>query len=250
MKISLFLSSCMIDFKLPTFVSGNFSFDENSELESKLINVLAVEGHWELYGTDEVKIILNERVIDRVPLESQHFYILERNQVRYTLFVSDLNFNGILAYQLCDNATFSIGNLTNHIFQLKTPFLNNMMLNFSFANRKYFVIKNGNGSGIYINHQMVLENQFEISIGDELELFGLTILFLKGFILVNKLNFLEVKGLQKFDFPLLEQPKEFEIKDQPLYKEEDYYSKSPRLRRVISTKEISLSAPPKNVLLF
>ena len=47
-----------------------------------------------------------------------------------------------------------------------------------------------------------------------------------------------MKGLQKFEFPLLEQPKELEIKDIPLYKEEDYYSKSPRLRRVITTKEI------------
>ncbi len=245
MKISLFLSSCMLEFKLPTFVSGNFSFDENDELEGKLINIEAIDGHWELYGTDEVKIILNDQVLERVALESQHFYLLERNQVHYSLFVSDLNFNGVLAYQIPDNTSFSIGNLTNHTIQLKTPFLNNTVYSFSFANRKYSVAKNGNGGGVYINHQMVLDNQFEVSIGDELELFGLTILFLRGVILVNKLHFLEVKGLQKFEFPLLEQPKELEIKDIPLYKEEDYYSKSPRLRRVITTKEMSLSAPPK-----
>ncbi len=246
MKISLFLSSSMIDFKLPTFVSGNFSFDEHDELESKLINVEAVEGHWELYGTAEVKIISNDRVIERISLETQHFYMLERNQVRSILFVSDLNFKGILAYQLADNGTFSIGNLTNHTLQLKTSFLNHVAFNVSFVNNKYSVIKNGTGGGVYINHQMILDNQFEVSIGSELELFGLTVLFLRGFILVNRLSFLEVKGLQKFVFPLLDKPKELEIKDLSLYGEEDYYSKSPRLRRVITTKEINLSAPPKN----
>ena len=162
MKISLFLSSCMMEFKLPTFVSGNFSFDENDELEGKLINIEAIDGHWELYGTDEVKIILNDQVLERFALESQHFYLLERNQVHYSLFVSDLNFNGVLAYQIPDNTSFSIGNLTNHTIQLKTPFLNNTVYSFSFANRKYSVAKNGNGGGVYINHQMVLDNQFEV----------------------------------------------------------------------------------------
>ena len=64
MKISLFLSSCMMEFKLPTFVSGNFSFDEHGELESKLINIEAKDGHWELYGTSEVKIISNDQVLE------------------------------------------------------------------------------------------------------------------------------------------------------------------------------------------
>ena len=42
-----------------------------------------------------------------------------------------------------------------------------------------------------------------------------------------------------------EPPKDLEFKDAELYTKEDYFSKSPRLRRVTETKHIDLSPPPR-----
>ena len=52
-------------------------------------------------------------------------------------------------------------------------------------------------------------------------------------------------NLKRFAFPLNDPPVNKEVKDVDLYDKNDYFSKSPRLRRIIETKEIKLSAPPR-----
>ena len=49
MKIYLFLDNKMLSFSLPSEVSGSFSFDENNNEETKLVNVEAREGKWVIY---------------------------------------------------------------------------------------------------------------------------------------------------------------------------------------------------------
>ena len=46
MKIYLYLENKILDFSIPKKVSGSFSFDENPEEESKLINIEARDNEW------------------------------------------------------------------------------------------------------------------------------------------------------------------------------------------------------------
>ena len=62
MKITLFLPDKLVDFKLPSLVSGNFSFD-SEKVESKLINVIAKDNQWFLYQTEDVKIVSNKIIV-------------------------------------------------------------------------------------------------------------------------------------------------------------------------------------------
>ena len=45
MKIYLYLAEEILTFSLPNNISGSFSFDKNSEEESKLINIEAKNGN-------------------------------------------------------------------------------------------------------------------------------------------------------------------------------------------------------------
>ena len=55
MKISLFLSDGIINYNLPTEISGSFSFSDGKS-NNTLINVEARNGKWYLYSTSEVQI--------------------------------------------------------------------------------------------------------------------------------------------------------------------------------------------------
>ena len=250
MKITLFLPNKILNFKLPTIVSGRFSFDEQEEEESKLINIEAIEGRWNLLSTSEVKVIDTSRYVERTILEANHFYTLEKEKTKYLIHVSALKFTGLLSYTYSENASFTLGSLTSNTIRYASPYLNGLTLTFSFRNNQLTLQKTGTQT-IYVNCEFLDKNFYQISFGDELEIYGLNILFLKGMILLNNLENLTISdrggGLfTSFTFPEAEPPENIEVKDVDLYKKEDYYSKSPRLRRVITTKEIEFSAPPKN----
>lgn len=249
MKITLFLPDKLVDFKLPSLVSGNFSFD-SEKVESKLINVIAKDNQWFLYQTEDVKIVSNNVYISEVLLVPNHFYVLEREKNQYLIYAASLSFGGILAYSFLENSTFSIGNTTNSTIRYNIPYLNNMGIQIECKNHQLTLQYTGT-KPIYINQKKLESSFYQVSVGDELNVYGLTVLFLHGLLLIKPIKELTVDArgggiLQSLIFLDAEPPQNIEVKDVELYSEKDYYSKSPRLRRVITTETIKLSAPPKS----
>lgn len=248
MKITLFLSTGLYDFKLPSFVSGNFSFDANEEEESKLINIEARESKWVLYQTEYSKIFVNNQYVEQIVLENNHFYYVEKEKAKYLIYVSSLNFKGMEIYSYLENSTFTIGNTTANQIKYNCPYINGLTLKFEYKNNQLTLQKTGDAY-VYINKHILDQNFKELTYGDELEIYGFHILLLRNLFLITSLNTVSINennAFKKYVVPKRSTPENIEIKDIDLYKETDYYSKSPRLRRVITTKEIKLSAPPKN----
>ncbi len=248
MKVTLFLSTELFNFKLPYFVSGNFSFDAYENVDSKLINIEARGNEWVLYQTEDTKIIVNNQYVEQVVLVENHFYYLEKEKTKYLIYVSALGFKGLNAYSYVDNSCFTIGNTTSNHIQYVCSYINGLTLKIEYKNNQLTLQKTGNVY-VYINKHIMEQNFMQLKYGDELEVYGLHIIFLRNIFLVGSLNNISITekdAIKNFAFPKLNTPENKEIKDIDLYKENDYYSKSPRLRRVITTKEIQLSAPPKN----
>ena len=88
MKIDLFLADKLLHFILPKEVNGSFSFDENEDEESKLINIEERENKWVLYSTTDSKVILNNTVVDNVKIEAGNFYILRKKDKNYLIYVN------------------------------------------------------------------------------------------------------------------------------------------------------------------
>ena len=105
--------------------------------------------------------------------------------------------------------------------------------------------------GIYLNNKILLTQNTFINIGDQINIYGLKIIFLKGQMLINcpneRLMITEnTANISKCVIDVSSELKNLELEEQTLYRKEDYYSKSPRIRRYIETKIIKLSPPPKN----
>ena len=97
MIISLYLDDKILNFKLPTIVSGSYTFDFK-ETDGSLINVDGKNDKWVLYQTNDVKVVKDSHFVKSVELESNNFYIVQRDGVNYLLYVYDVNKTNIIIF--------------------------------------------------------------------------------------------------------------------------------------------------------
>ena len=246
MKITLFLNDKLIDFKLPEEVSGSYTFDFNDEEESKLINIEADNDNWILYETSDVKIVTAAGNSNREVLTPNNFYVLRRENVNYLIHASKISFKSIVTYNYDTNINLIIGNNSYANIVYNCPYLNNSLIKISVKDNKLILERNDN-SLVYINKLSLSSNSYYINNGDLIEIYGLSLIFLNKLLLINTVVSIDESKtfLKKYNFPLLDMPINAEVKDIDLYNKNDYFSKSPRLRRLIETKVIKLSAPPR-----
>ena len=248
MKIYLFLVDKLYEFDLAKDPFGSFSFDSNPDEESKLINVEAENGKWVLYGTDDVRILFDGVPHERTLLQPDTFYVLSRNNLQYLIYVADVGFCNIFSYTYNASSKLEIGNSNVSNIRYNCPYIGEKNISIGFNDNK-LMLSNPDHVVLYINKKFTSEEKCEISIGSELFIYGLHILFLNGVILIK-----DVAGkvsvnsqaavISQFNMPMPERPEDITVKDNDLYKVDDYFSKSPRLRRIIETKEFKLSDAP------
>ena len=128
MKIYLYLIDKIISFSLPQQIVGSFSFDENLDEETKLINIEARDNKWVIYSTTDVKIINNNNIIDSTELLPDNFYILTKDGKKYLIYISNLTNNNLITYKFAQNINLIIGNNNNCNINYPCPFLNNLTL--------------------------------------------------------------------------------------------------------------------------
>ena len=244
MNILLYLQDRIVKFKLPNEVSGSFSFDAQNS-DNKLINIDAINGDWFLYETDDSKIVgPNNTYLENIRLVPNNFYILERDQIKYLIYIESKTFKNMIIFNYDYSNPLTISNNDNSIIKYICPYINNLNISISLRNGVLYLKKDNNI--IYKNKRIIKDLEVMIKNGDEIELCGIRLLFIKNNIYVNNVgNNISIKqGINVYHYPELDKVQKLEIKDKPLYKKEDYYSKSPRIRRQIEEKHIKLDRPP------
>jgi S-DNA-T family DNA segregation ATPase FtsK/SpoIIIE len=250
MKIYLYLKNRVLNFSLPQEISGSFSFDEDPQEESKLINIEARNNKWILYSTSDVTLVENNSIIGSKVIDTNSFYTIRRDEQDYLIYVSNLLENNIETYQFNQEINLTIGNGTDCNVRYNCEFLKGMAARIYYENGA-LLLKTFNNNIIYINNIALEQDEYIIKVGDQINIYALKFIFSPNLLLVNnpggKLNLIveQITKLQRYQIAT-DAPKNIEIKDVNLYSEEDYYSKSPRIRRIIETKEIKLSPPPRN----
>ncbi len=250
MKIYLYLKNKILTFALPQKVSGNFNFDEHSYEESKLINIEAIDSKWYLYSTSDVNIISNGMVLARVALEKDQYYFVKRAGVDYMLFATDAFDASFLPYKYSQDTALTIGNDSSCNIKFSSPFVKGVAARIRISGTDIGL--DTLETTVYLNN-VALEpktTNYPLKGGDELNIYGLKLMFLNGFLLLNNphntvtCNTASAK-LSSYQLTYGNDPQDLEIKDAELYSKDDYFSKSPRIRRTIKTKEITLSPPPR-----
>lgn len=250
MKIYLYLDNKILTFTIPKKVLGSFSFDENPEEESKLINIEARDGQWYLYSTTEAAVTINGSPESSTPLISNSYYVIKKNNKKdYLIYVSNLFDDSFLAYSYNENLNIIIGNDKSCNLQFSCNLLKGTCASLSLKEGKLILSKT-NDNNIYINNVIDNFKEYYLNSGDFINIYGLKIMALNGTILINnpmnnvKLD-INSANLTPIQIVNDAEPQDMEIKDAELYTKEQYFSKAPRIRRTIQTKIINLSPPPK-----
>ena len=237
-----------MDFKLPNDISGSYSFDPADDLD-KLINVDSQDNEWVLYSTDVSKIMDGKSVCVSKILEPMHFYVLKRYDREYLIYVSDLKIPSINCYAYNSSVDIILANNAEANIIYNCPYIQTDSVHI-FIKDKQLTLERLGDIKVYLNKDIVRAKTQVICFGDEVEIYGLRIKFLNGLMLVNNLaDLLTIRpmvGFGKYLLPAQEKEQDIAVKDVDLYKKSDYFSKSPRMRRVIETKKIKLSSPPNS----
>ena len=249
MKIYLFLTDKIINFSLPTDIMGSFSFDENLKEENKLINIEARNNQWIIYSTSNVSIIYNDTIIPSTTLTTNSFYTLKRNGKNYLIYVTNLFFGNTEAYQYNNDLNLNIGNDNGCNIQYQCPILNNLKIKISNINNQLMLENITKENSIYVNDNALTTDKYNLKIGDQINIYGLKIIILNKLLLINNpggnLTIHPTTNIQKYTFPK-EECKNIELEEINLYNQNDYFSKSPRIRRNIVSKKFKISPPPQS----
>ena len=250
MKIYLYLEEEFFTFDLPTEVSGSFSFDIREDEEKKLINIEANQGQWIIYSTIFSKLIVNNLEVEQEVVQPGNYYYLKREDETYLIRIENRLDDTFSCYQYNGTFNLKIGDPNANLVY------NGGMGNY--INMAIFIAEDGkiyvqNAGSIkpYVNKTVVPDEQFTIEIGDYINLYGLKIYILNGLILINNPNGEVVlntmtSGLSNYYYEDPTERSPEEVADIDMYKEEDYYSKSPRLRRQIERKDFNIENPPSD----
>ena len=244
MKIVLF-NNMLYTLNLPSKVDGSFSLMNIPNSEEILANIEDKNNKWVLNTVGDYKIADGTGIHDSVVLENNRFYILVAPNTRKLIYVSDGYDETIQAYQVPDNTQFVVGKNSDNQLCYKSEFVQGQHFAL-IRNNGVWAAKLAQGSSIYVNNNLLDRTDIRLDNGDILFVYGLTIIIANNVLLINNPGNSVMLNPNIFAKLTIEQPRAIykEIKDVDYYNEDDYFFKTPRLRRFVETYELKFASPP------
>ena len=250
MKIVLFSNERIIEFLLPKEVYGTFTFDEFEDEENKLINIEAQDSSWYLNSTTAVKTYNNGNYAYNVKLKPNNFYVLERENKKYLIYTDTICDNTFSKFRYNDKIELIVGKEKKCNVYYDSGYISGTLFSIKYNNGT-LVLEKDNNQVVYLNKTIIPINikNTPIKMGDIIESYGLKIIILKDIIMINNPNNqVYINNLTAY----IEELKinydtnynNVEIKENDLYGDNDYFSKSPRIKRTIQNKKIKIDGPP------
>ena len=135
-----------------------------------------------------IKIIVDNTEVSECLLEVDKYYVLERDNKKYLIYLKKNELSGVLAFKYSADFDITIGNTETDSIIYRCPYFSNSKVQLKVENNQINIINSGNNL-VYINKYFKSYLQNVINFGDELDILGLKILFLKDlFIIINHQN--------------------------------------------------------------
>ena len=235
---------------LPLTVSGDFwiYYTDINNVEKKLINVMAMDNSWIINSDVDVKIMINNSIVEKARLVEYGVYYLTgvENDNIFLYCIPDY-VTAAIETDIVDNNQVVIGNTTNsNIFIENSGFPGESCVILDCQNKKW-TIKASNNNFIYVNDKIVSTSV--VNYGDVLFVAGVKIILMKGFVIVEaRLSSVSFRGAvfakrnsYRLDYNTISNEEDSVVE---LYGEDDYFSSSPRIRFGIEHIEVKIDAPP------
>ncbi len=251
MKITIIRENKLEHFILPEQVEGNYwvLYTDKRGKSKELVNVIAQDNHWIMKQNKDVSIISLDGAnrYEEVSLENDQFYFLNLETEKMILFCSSFCDDNLLNYDITSANAIPIGQDESNTIVMNNPLVRSVQLKIQFDEKGAVLSPTGNG--VYLNNKIISANKF-LTIGDIIYIYGLKIIYMGRFLSIQnpknqyliKQDTLALRNPE--DMNVVEEGEEIDLADLELYKEEDYFYQSPRLRSSIEKKEIKIDAPP------
>jgi len=240
MNLYLFDDESIVMFSLPSKKIGNFWMTDNEG--KNVVNIYGKDGKWFLLGSTQTTII-SSNVSNELILRPKEYYVLIKNNKRYALFCSPVNDSSFESFEVPESLTFKVGKSIECDISLSLPYLQDIDF-IAKQENNFWIIKRNPNSRMYHNNQLVKVDTFVARNGDILNIYGFKIVLTKNIIFANKpsgmINTKLNRIFLKVDDPITDE----EIENKDLYTDDDYFLRSPRIRKNIETYVLSIDSPP------
>ena len=245
MNLYLFDEKEIILFTLPEKVIGNFWMTDGKG--KNVININADNDEWVISGSDNANIIGKNDYYENLSLNLKNYYLIEKNSNKYVLYADNVYDDTYLQYNLNENAEIKIGKNSSCDIVFNNEYINDIHIVLNYNNNQW-ILQRDNNSRVYLNNNLLSESQIILKNGDEINIFGLKIVIAFNLFMINNpLNNIVInnKKLNYISLSVNDEIKDEVIQEQPLYKDDEYFFKSPRLRRIIETLDMNIDSPPQ-----
>ncbi len=248
MKIVLLENRRLSFLNLPNEVSGSFWITNPFKPSQKLINIEAQDGKWYMISNKGCYIMSNKTAVASVAIEEGNFYSYLYNNEEHLLYASSSYDNTVEMYQIADNVKISIGTGSRCNISCNTVLMGKHYAEL-IKTESTWTLKMESKAYVYINNQRNIRETVLLKNGSNLFILGINITILGNILLINKpknLTRFEIPGLVMHNIPAPNDTVVYEeVSESDYYKPDDYFYKTPRLRRFITTFEIEIAPPPQ-----
>lgn len=244
MKIILF-NKILHTVYLPSRIDGSFQLLDIPNSEELLANIEEKDNSWTLNPVEKNYIIKNNMRSLSAKLEVDSFYVLASNERKKLLYVEDNVDTSYKIYSCPDSFVISVGKSSNNNICYNNDYLLSTHLTLT-KNNNNWNCKLTQNAYVYINGIFFAGNNLNLKNGDVIFLYGLRIIIMNNIISINNPgNRVIINAMNLIEYKINQSSVNYgEVKDLPLYGENDYFFKPPRMRRFIETYNLAFARAP------
>lgn len=252
MKIYLIDNKKIDKYVLPTKVDSAFLMPYRSlnSDEDSIVTIEAEAGKWKLKSNGNVNIVNNQETVEEMTLDDYSFYylkILGRNEY-IMLYASPTIEKEIYALDYSKLTNIKIGNSKDCNILYNSPLVDNIQCEITKVENSWVIETKSTNFYTYVNNQSIIKH--ELKIGDVIFLNGLKIVWMNGFLKINNpKSSVSVKDLTAYNTNDNVNNSTYEQVDEEessinLYKDDDYFFHTPRMREKVEHLNLEIDAPP------
>lgn len=246
MKVYLLHKNKIFSYSLPSAVNGSYFLNDFISGEKvDLIKIEAVDNKWVAYSNDDIKIKVNDSIVDSVELKSYNFYklILYGNEV-IDIYICPLMENNYSLKMLPNDSTLLIGNSSK--CDILYDICSEKQLKLTYSNGCYHFENLNKAIPIYIN--LYRRDSGFLKNFDTIFIMGLKIIVIGPYLYINnptgKVNYIGNKFVKPvFSYLVADYKNEGRVyKD--FYSDSDYFARSPVFHNKLGESTVEIADPP------
>ena len=227
---------------LPTRVVGVYPVYVN---ESRvLLNIEANNDIWHIKPADSFSVLVNGNEEEYPELSSDNVYIIHNDRVHIYLIASPMYIEDTPKYK-AKTKEITFGSRVGNSISYPNRYVKDLEYTIKELENNAWVIE-AQTDNVYLNDKQVRKSI--LYSGDYIFCFGVKVIFLGGYFIVNSANNVKVNN-DHFGSVVIQPPTGTEanyevLDDMPLYEKKDYFFKSPRFTSGGEDNSVVIEAPP------